>query len=72
MECSYYSILQVATDLYDGACVASQQTQSICITFVQCWSNVEDVGATLYTYNENVCSNKDSHHSSIFICITYI
>ena len=23
-------------------------TQSICITFVQCWSNVEDVGPTLY------------------------
>ena len=24
--------------------------QNICITFVQCWSNVEDVGPTLYTY----------------------
>ena len=26
----------------------AQQTQNICITFVQCWSNVEDVGTTLY------------------------
>ena len=26
----------------------SQQTQSICITIVQCWANVEDVGPTLY------------------------
>ena len=25
-----------------------QQTQSISITFVQCWTNVEDVGPTLY------------------------
>ena len=25
----------------------SQQTQSICIPFVQCWTNVEDVGLTL-------------------------
>ena len=28
--------------------VASQQTQTICITFIQCWTNVEDVGPTLY------------------------
>ena len=30
-----------------------QQTQNICITFIQCWVNVEDVGPTLhkcYTY----------------------
>ena len=25
-----------------------QHTQKICITFVQCWANVEDVGPTLY------------------------
>ena len=25
-----------------------QETQNICITFVQCWANVEDVGPTLY------------------------
>ena len=27
---------------------AAQQTQNICITFVQCWTNVEDVGTTLH------------------------
>ena len=32
----------------------SQQTQNICITFVQCWTNVEDVGPTLYKCNTNV------------------
>ena len=26
----------------------TQQTQNICIKFVQCWANVEDVGPTLY------------------------
>ena len=26
----------------------TQQTQNICITFVQCWTNVKDVGPTLY------------------------
>ena len=26
----------------------SQQTRNICITFIQCWANVEDVGPTLY------------------------
>ena len=26
----------------------AQQTRNICITFVQCWTNVEDVGPTLY------------------------
>ena len=32
----------------------SHQTQNICITFVQCWSNVEDVGPTLYKCYTNV------------------
>ena len=27
---------------------SSQQTQNICMTIVQCWINVEDVGPTLY------------------------
>ena len=27
--------------------VATQQTQNICITFVECWIKVEDVGPTL-------------------------
>ena len=28
--------------------ILSQQTQNICITFVQCWASVEDVGPTVY------------------------
>ena len=31
-----------------------QQTQNIYITFVQCWTNVEDVGPTLYKCYTNV------------------
>ena len=34
--------------------VLSQQTQNICITFVQCWTNVEDVGSRLYKCYTNV------------------
>ena len=29
-------------------CIPPQHTQNICITFIQCWTNVEDVGPTLY------------------------
>ena len=32
----------------------TQQTQNICITFVQCWTNVEAVGLTLYKCYTNV------------------
>ena len=32
----------------------SQWTQNICIPFVQCWTNVEDVGPTLYKCYTNV------------------
>ena len=32
----------------------SQQTQNICITFVQCWTNLKDVGPTLYKCYTNV------------------
>ena len=32
----------------------TQQTQNICITFVQCWTSVEDVGPTLYKCYTNV------------------
>ena len=32
----------------------TQQTQNISITFVQCWTNVEDVGPTLYKCYANV------------------
>ena len=31
-----------------------QQTQNICITFMQCWTSVEDVGPTLYKCYANV------------------
>ena len=31
------------------------EIQNICITFVQCWTNVEDVGPALYKYYANVC-----------------
>ena len=34
--------------------VVTQQTQNICIKFVQCWTNVEDVGPTLYKCYTNV------------------
>ena len=34
--------------------MSTQQTQNICIAFVQCWSNVEDVGPTLYKCYTNV------------------
>ena len=34
----------------------TQQTQNICTTFVQCWTNVEDVGPTLYKcYTDVLC-----------------
>ena len=32
----------------------TQQTQNIWITFIQCWTNVEDVGPTLYKCHANV------------------
>ena len=40
-------------------CVASNdhypvKTKNICITFIQCWTNVEDVGPTLYKCYTNV------------------
>ena len=31
-----------------GRDATTQQAQNICITFMQCWTNVEDVGPTLY------------------------
>ena len=38
---------EVDTFLFEGYVYrVSQQTQNICITFVQCWTNVEDVGPT--------------------------
>ena len=40
---------------YASAETYTQQTQHICITFVQCRSNVEDVGPTLYKCYTIVC-----------------
>ena len=34
--------------------LSPQQTQNICITVIQCWPNVEDVGPTLYICYTNV------------------
>ena len=36
------------------AILSTQLTQNICITFIQCWTNVEDVGPTLYKCYTNV------------------
>ena len=34
----------------------SQQTQNICITFIQCWPNIEDVGPALFKcYTNMLC-----------------
>ena len=33
---------------WTATCCIIRQTQNMCITFVQCWTNVEDVGPTLY------------------------
>ena len=52
----YYSV-KMTLYICDLAIVheaMSQQTQNICITFVECWANVEDVGPTLYKYYTNV------------------
>ena len=43
----------------------SQQTQNICMTFVQCWTIVEDVGPTLYKCYKKFCVCWDS----VPICI---
>ena len=32
----------------------TQKTQDICITFIQCWTNVFDAGLTLYKCYTNV------------------
>ena len=37
-----------------GGMRLNTKTQNICITFVQCWTNVEDVGPTLYECYTNV------------------
>ena len=39
---------------HDCKCRPTQQTQNICVTFEQCWTNVEDVGPTLNKCYTNV------------------
>ena len=47
---SHLSAMIYSTLIY----IITQQTQNICITFIQCWTNVEDVGPTLYKCYTNV------------------
>ena len=49
--------LVIRPDSGDPATVVvevTKQAQNICITFEQCWTNVEDVGPTLYKCYTNV------------------
>ena len=57
----------------------SQQTKNICITFVQCWTNVEDVGPTLYKCYKMFCVCWDTPRflmiqlcADAFCCFVYI
>ena len=56
----------------------SQQAQNSCITFIQCWTNVKNVGPTLYKWYTNVlcllCSGLISGLSrqTQNICITFV
>ena len=43
----------------------SQDTQNICITFIQCWSNVEDVGPALYKCYTNVLCLQGCSHDTL-------
>ena len=45
ITCINYTILSQQDEDVD---TCPQQTQNISITFIQCWTNVEDVGPTLY------------------------
>ena len=56
---AYTDILQLVLVFFGLVCLitfinTSQQTQNICMTFIQCWANVEDVGPTLYKCYTNV------------------
>ena len=47
----------------------SHQTQDICISFVQCWTNVEDAGPTLYKCLQMFCVRCDpSKHETFAQC----
>ena len=47
--------------------VASLETQNMCITFIQCWTNFEDFGPTLYEYYTNVLYVLGGHVFYIYI-----
>ena len=49
--------------------LGTQQTQNICITFVQCWTNVEDVGPTLYKCYANVLCLLGIQHESFALLL---
>ena len=57
----------VRCTFYTGADMSriSQKTHNICITFVQCWTNGEDVGPTLYKCYKNVLCLLDILHSEL-------
>ena len=48
---------------------ATQQTQNMCITFVQCRTNVEDVGPTLYKCYTHVFEGQAQLHSHAWAVI---
>ena len=48
-----------------------QQTQHICITFIQCWTNVEDVGPTLYKCYTKVLCLLGSHSGRCVSLLLY-
>ena len=51
---THVSRLPSASAEYTKPCGSAQQTQNICITFLQFWTNVEDVWQTLYKFYANV------------------
>ena len=44
-------------------------TQSICITIIQCWTDVEDVGPTLYKCYTNILSLLGSLYETAKTCV---
>ena len=50
----YYCVILVCL-WNNNSYVISPSTYNICITIIQCWSNVEDVGPTLNKWLLNLC-----------------
>ena len=42
--CKWVRAMEVYDRIAKVIIMITQQTQNICITFIQCWNNVEDVG----------------------------